>query len=52
VGIVDADYCGPDDEVKVEVMNLTLAPVAVARGERIAQGSSWPSRAWSGRRSP
>lgn len=38
VGIVDADYCGPDDEVKVEVMNLTAAPVSLARGERIAQG--------------
>jgi dUTP pyrophosphatase len=38
VGIVDADYCGPEDEVKVEVMNLTASPVAVNRGERIAQG--------------
>jgi len=38
VGIVDADYCGPDDEVKVEVLNVTRAPVEVRRGERIAQG--------------
>ena len=38
VGIVDADYCGPEDEVKVEVMNLTAAPVTVSRGERVAQG--------------
>lgn len=38
VGIVDSDYCGPEDEVKVEVMNLTGAPVALNRGERIAQG--------------
>ena len=38
VGIVDSDYCGPDDEVKVEVLNVTGAPVEVRRGERIAQG--------------
>jgi dUTP pyrophosphatase len=38
VGIVDSDYRGPQDEVKVEVMNLTPAPVALARGERVAQG--------------
>jgi dUTP pyrophosphatase len=38
VGVVDADYCGPADEVKVQVLNFTDAPVHVARGDRIAQG--------------
>jgi dUTP pyrophosphatase len=38
IGVVDSDYCGPGDEVKVEVINVTGAPVTVARGERIAQG--------------
>ena len=38
VGIVDPDYCGPDDEVKIAVMNFTAAPVTVRRGDRIAQG--------------
>jgi dUTP pyrophosphatase len=38
VGIVDSDYCGPDDQVKVDVLNVTGAPVEVRRGERIAQG--------------
>ena len=38
VGVVDSDYCGPHDEVKVAVMNFTGAPVTVHKGDRIAQG--------------
>jgi dUTP diphosphatase len=38
VGIVDPDYCGPEDEVKIAVMNFTGAPVTVKHGDRIAQG--------------
>ena len=38
VGIVDEDYCGPADEVKIEVINFTQQPVTVARGDRLAQG--------------
>jgi dUTP diphosphatase len=38
VGVVDADYCGPTDEVKVQVINVTDKPVRVARGDRLAQG--------------
>jgi dUTP pyrophosphatase len=38
VGIVDPDYCGPADEVKIAVMNFTAQPVALRRGDRIAQG--------------
>jgi len=38
VGVIDADYCGPKDEVKVQVLNFTQAPVHVKRGDRIAQG--------------
>ena len=38
VGIVDSDYCGPDDEVKIAVMNFTDGPVEVKAGDRIAQG--------------
>jgi dUTP pyrophosphatase len=38
VGVVDPDYCGPEDEVKIAVMNFTDAPVTVRRGDRIAQG--------------
>jgi dUTP pyrophosphatase len=38
VGVVDADYCGPTDEIKIEVFNFTDAPVQVRRGDRLAQG--------------
>ena len=38
VGVVDSDYCGPADEVKIEVLNFTSSPVQVRAGDRIAQG--------------
>jgi dUTP pyrophosphatase len=38
VGVVDADYCGERDEVKVAVLNFTNTPVTVKAGDRIAQG--------------
>ena len=38
VVVVDPDYSGPDDEVKIEVVNFTEQPVHVKRGDRIAQG--------------
>lgn len=38
VGIIDHDYCGPQDEIKIQVYNLTDAPVTVHRGDKIAQG--------------
>jgi dUTP pyrophosphatase len=38
VGVIDPDYCGPDDEVKIAVMNFGDAPVTVQAGDRIAQG--------------
>lgn len=37
IGIVDADYCGNEDELKCQVYNITKKPVFVARGERIGQ---------------
>jgi dUTP pyrophosphatase len=38
VGLVDSDYCGPNDEIKIEVLNFTQAPVVVKKGDRLAQG--------------
>lgn len=38
VGVVDADYCGPADEIKIQLLNYTDAPVQVKRGDRLAQG--------------
>ena len=42
VGIVDADYSGPEDEIKIEVYNFTAAPVRVEAGDRLAQGVLMP----------
>jgi len=38
VGIVDNDYCGEEDELKIQVYNFTDEPVTIERGSRIAQG--------------
>jgi dUTP pyrophosphatase len=38
VGVLDPDYSGPDDEVRIQVLNITDAEVHVKRGERLAQG--------------
>jgi dUTP pyrophosphatase len=38
VGVVDADYSGPTDEIKVQVINVTPADVLIAKGDRLAQG--------------
>lgn len=38
VGIIDQDYCGEGDELKVQVLNFSEEAVLVKRGERIAQG--------------
>lgn len=37
-GIIDHDYCGPEDEVKIQVYNFSSEPVTIERGEKIAQG--------------
>jgi len=49
VGVVDPDYSGPADEVKIEVVNFTQTAVELKKGDRIAQGIVMPCRqvAWS-----
>jgi dUTP pyrophosphatase len=42
VGIIDQDYCGPDDEIGILVYNPTASPIVVRRGDRIAQGLLLP----------
>ena len=42
VGLVDSDYRGPHDEIKIEVFNFTAAPVQIRRGDRLAQGVIMP----------
>lgn len=38
IGVIDHDYCGPQDEIKIQVYNFTDQPVTVLRGEKVAQG--------------
>ena len=42
VGVIDSDYCGTTDEIKVQVLNFTAGPVHVKAGDRIAQGLLMP----------
>jgi dUTP pyrophosphatase len=39
IGIIDPDYSGNDDEVKAAYFNFSTTPVAIEKGERIAQGT-------------
>lgn len=38
VGVIDSDYCGATDEIKIQVLNVTRDAVTVKTGDRIAQG--------------
>lgn len=38
VGVIDPDYRGDGDEVRLQFLNTTGAPVVVSAGERLAQG--------------
>ncbi len=38
VGIIDTDYCGEEDEIKIQAYNFTDNTVTIERGSRIAQG--------------
>ncbi|MBN2585122.1 dUTP diphosphatase [Patescibacteria group bacterium] len=38
IGVVDQDYCGPDDEIRFQVQNVSNVPIIVERGEQIGQG--------------
>ena len=37
-GIIDHDYCGPKDEILVQVFNFSDKDVEIKRGDKIAQG--------------
>jgi dUTP pyrophosphatase len=43
VGVVDSDYAGPTDEVRIQVLNVTDHEVVVRRGDRLAQGIVLPA---------
>ncbi len=38
IGIIDHDYCGPNDEVKIQVYNFRDEEIVIKKGERVAQG--------------
>jgi len=43
VGVVDPDYAGPTDEIRIQVLNVTDTDVHVRRGDRLAQGIVLPA---------
>lgn len=42
IGLIDQDYSGAKDEIKILIHNFTDKPVSVTKGERIAQGFFTP----------
>ena len=38
VGIIDQDYRGPQDEIRLQLMNISSSSVVIPAGSRIAQG--------------
>jgi dUTP pyrophosphatase len=43
VGVIDPDYSGPNDEVMIQVLNITDHDVHIGRGDRLAQGIVLPA---------
>jgi dUTP pyrophosphatase len=43
VGVIDPDYSGPNDEVMIQVLNVTDSEVKISRGDRLAQGIVLPA---------
>jgi dUTP pyrophosphatase len=43
VGVIDPDYCGPSDEVRIQLLNISSAAVEVRAGDRLAQGIFLPA---------
>jgi len=42
IGIIDSDYCGPNDEIHLVMSNLTDDPIELSAGDRVAQGLLTP----------
>ena len=38
IGVIDNDYCGPEDEIKIQVQSFRGESVTIKRGTKIAQG--------------
>jgi len=37
-GLIEEDYCGPNDELLLQAMNPTDQPIMVKKGDRLMQG--------------
>ncbi len=42
IGVIDEDYCGPEDELRLFLLNIGTEPYRLEKGERIAQGMFVP----------
>lgn len=42
IGVIDQDYCGPEDEVMAQFYNFSNENVLIKRGEKIVQGIFLP----------
>ncbi len=42
VGVLDEDYAGAQDELRLHIYNPTHEPITIAAGERVAQGLFTP----------
>ena len=38
IGVIDQDYCGPEDEIMIQMYNFSNKPVTIERGQKIVQG--------------
>ncbi len=46
IGVIDSDYCGPTDEIHIQVRNFGVEAVELKAGERIAQGMVIEAPQW------
>jgi len=37
IGLIDRDFCGPRDEIQIQVLNFSDEKVEIFRGEKLAQ---------------
>ena len=42
IGVIDQDYCGPEDELHLAIKNVGKIAYEVKKGERLAQGIILP----------
>ena len=38
IWVIDQDYCGKEDEIKIQVYNFSDKEITIKKGEKIAQG--------------